>query len=98
MVGISTDGYSLYGITCIRCNDSLIAPDWSRYVSEHHISHFWSCESCGHQFETSDYLRLNTHPNEPLLLSLEVKKQNRGRCGCAPREADGVMEKRLPCT
>src|ERR1700730_5788173 len=98
MAGISTDGSSLYGIACIRCNDSLIAPDWSRYVSEHYISHFWSCESCGHQFETSDYLRLNTHPNEPLLLSLEVKKQNRGRCGCAPGEADGVMEKRLQCT
>jgi hypothetical protein len=27
----------------------LIAPDWSEYVSEHHIHirHSWSCESCG---------------------------------------------------
>jgi hypothetical protein len=66
MADISTDSYSPYGITCIQCNDNLIAPDWSRYVREHHISHLWYCERCGHQFETSDYLRLNTRPNEPL--------------------------------
>ena len=66
MAAISTESYSPYAIACIRCNDDLIAPDWSRYVSERHISHSWSCERFGHQFETSDYLRLNTHPNEPL--------------------------------
>ena len=59
MAGISIDSYSPYGIACIRCNDYLIAPDWSRYVSERHVSHSWSCELCGHQFETSDYLSLN---------------------------------------
>ena len=59
MAGISTDSYSLYGIAC--CNDHLIAPDWSRYVSERLVSHSWSCERCGHQFETSDYLWLNMH-------------------------------------
>jgi hypothetical protein len=66
MAGISTESYSPYGIACIRCNDNLIAPDWSTYVSEYHVSHSWSCERCGHQFETSDYLRLNTHPSESL--------------------------------
>jgi hypothetical protein len=76
MVGISTDGYSLYGIACIRCNDSVIAPDWSRYVSEHHISHFSSCESCGNHFETSDYLRLNAQPNETAFC-LAWKSRNR---------------------
>jgi hypothetical protein len=65
MAGISTDSYSPYGIACTRCNDDLIAPDWSRYVSECHVRHSWFCERCGHQFETSDYLRLNTQPSEP---------------------------------
>jgi hypothetical protein len=59
MVVISTNNYSPYGIACIRCNDRLIAPHWSEFVSERHIRHSWSCESCGHQFETSDRLRLN---------------------------------------
>jgi len=62
MVGISAVSYSPYGIACIRCNDHLIAPVGSRYVSERHVSHSWSCECCGHRFETSDYLRLNTRP------------------------------------
>ena len=62
MAVISTVSYSPYGIACIRCNDNLIAPDWSTYVSEYHVSHSWSCERCGHQFETSDYLWLNMHP------------------------------------
>ena len=62
MVGISAVSYSPYGIACIQCNDHLIAPDWSRYVSERHVRHSWSCERCDHQFETSDYLWLNMHP------------------------------------
>jgi uncharacterized protein with PIN domain len=57
MVVISTNNYSPYGIACILCNDSLIAPNWSEYVSEHHVRHSWSCESCGQQFETSEHLR-----------------------------------------
>ena len=57
MMVTSTNIHSPYGIACIRCNDSLIAPNWSEYVSEQHVRHSWSCESCGHQFETSDRLR-----------------------------------------
>jgi uncharacterized protein with PIN domain len=59
MVVTSTNNYFSYGITCAECNHRLIAPNWSEYVSEHHIRHFWSCESCGHQFETADHLRFN---------------------------------------
>ncbi len=43
-----------YGIACIRCNDTLIAPDAAEYVSEGHVRHSWSCESCGEQFQTTD--------------------------------------------
>jgi transcription elongation factor Elf1 len=45
-----------FGTECIRCNDSLIAE--SQYVSERHVSHSWSCENCGQQFETSHHLDL----------------------------------------
>jgi hypothetical protein len=30
------------------------------------VSHSWSCDSCGHRFETSHHLRFNAHPSEPL--------------------------------
>ena len=63
MVVISTNNYSRYGVACIRCDDRLIAPNCSQYVSERHVRHSWSCESCGHQFETSDRLRLNATSN-----------------------------------
>ena len=49
----STDRYS-YGIACVRCNYILIAPNWSEYVNQHQVRHSWSCENCGHQFETLD--------------------------------------------
>ena|SRR6266852_2023932 len=61
MTVTSTKNQSLYGIDCIRCDDRLIAPNWSAYMSENHVRHSWSCESCGHQFETSDLCGL-THP------------------------------------
>jgi hypothetical protein len=53
-VSSTSDNYSSYGIACIRCNARLIAPNWSEFVSEFHVRHSWSCESCGHQFETLD--------------------------------------------
>jgi uncharacterized protein with PIN domain len=65
MVIITTNNESPYGTECIRCNDNLIAPDESQYVSERHVSHSWSCESCGHEFETSDHLDFNV-PRELL--------------------------------
>jgi uncharacterized protein with PIN domain len=66
MVRASTDHNSPYGIVCIRCNDSLIAPDRSKYISERYINHSWSCDNCGHRFQTAHHLHFNTHPSEPL--------------------------------
>jgi primosomal protein N' len=72
---ISTNDYS-YGIACIRCNERLIAPKWSEYVSEHHVRHSWFCESCGHQLETLTAVRGSTstkarrkNPTFPLLVA-----------------------------
>jgi len=70
MAVISANSYSPYGIACVQCNENLIAPNWSTYVSERHVSHAWSCDLCGHQFETSYYLQLATHPSERFLLNL----------------------------
>ena len=45
---------------------------YSEYVTEHHIRHSWSCESCGHQFETLHDVRgsacTNTRRKIPTLL------------------------------
>jgi transcription elongation factor Elf1 len=38
--------------TCPQCNDVLFAAAASEHVSERHVRHVWSCESCGHVFAT----------------------------------------------
>jgi hypothetical protein len=40
MVVTSTNNYFPYGIACAECNDRLIAPNRSEYLSEHHIRSF----------------------------------------------------------
>ena len=46
-------GRSGFGTTCIQCGKSLIAPEWSEYVSERQVLNLWSCTKCGLQFESS---------------------------------------------
>jgi ribosomal protein L37AE/L43A len=38
--------------TCASCGESLIAPEWSEYVSERLVINLWSCPNCGSKFET----------------------------------------------
>jgi hypothetical protein len=38
---------------CPQCSESLLAPDWSEYLSDRCVRHTWSCEACGYQFETT---------------------------------------------
>jgi hypothetical protein len=46
----------------------LIAPNGSRYVSNHEVYHFWSCEDCGHQTEMVVDFRINvsSKPSESI--------------------------------
>jgi RNase P subunit RPR2 len=38
-------------MACSECNDLLVAPKESAYVSNHEVRHVWSCENCGHEIE-----------------------------------------------
>ena len=49
MATTGIDICSPYGMTCTECNDLLVAPKWSAYVSEREVRHIWSCEHCGHE-------------------------------------------------
>ena len=44
------------GVTCIKCGDTLITPEWSKYLNEQHIVNLWFCTRCGCQFETKAYV------------------------------------------
>jgi hypothetical protein len=50
------DDSSPYGMTCPQCNDLMIAPSRSVYVSRNSALHCWSCDTCGHDAEIFDRL------------------------------------------
>ncbi len=39
--------------SCPKCDDLLLAPAASEFVSKREVRHRWSCEACGHEFSTS---------------------------------------------
>ena len=47
------------GMVCSECNDLLVAPEWSAYVSNHEVRHVWFCENCGHEIEMAVNLRFD---------------------------------------
>jgi hypothetical protein len=60
MAVVRCDDYSPYGMTCPQCNDLMIAPRSSAYVSCNSALHCWSCDTCGHDAEIFDrFVRLN---------------------------------------
>lgn len=53
MVTVSSLRGSSYPVTCHKCGDALIAPQYAEYFSEEHlILNLWCCERCGNRFET----------------------------------------------
>ena len=51
---------SKFGVTCAKCGDALIAPEWVEYFSEERlVLNLWSCTNCGFQFETDANVPVN---------------------------------------
>jgi len=38
---------------CPECSDLMVAAARSQHVRENVVRHWWSCESCGHEFRTT---------------------------------------------
>lgn len=43
-------------MTCDKCGNTLIAAEWSEYVSDGLVLYFWSCWKCGYRFETEAFM------------------------------------------
>jgi transcription elongation factor Elf1 len=39
--------------SCPRCGNHLVAAETSEFLRDGQIRHSWSCESCGHDFQTA---------------------------------------------
>jgi hypothetical protein len=44
---------SIFGMTCVQCDNELIAPEWPEYRSKHQNRHLWRCWKCDCCFETT---------------------------------------------
>ena len=53
---------SSYGMSCIECNELLIAPESSAHVSNYEVRNLWSCDNCGHETELAVNLRIKAAP------------------------------------
>ena len=51
MTTILSNRRSKFGMTCVQCDNELIAPEWSYYQNERQIRHLWHCSECGLCFE-----------------------------------------------
>ena len=49
-------------MTCAKCGEALIAPDWSEFVSERLVLNLWSCTKCGDRFQTEAYMPADAKP------------------------------------
>ncbi|HZP78034.1 MAG TPA: hypothetical protein VFB45_17960 [Pseudolabrys sp.] len=39
-------------IECAQCGEQTFAPEWSEYLEDNRVRHFWVCDACGYKFET----------------------------------------------
>jgi hypothetical protein len=51
MVPTVLDPRSLFGVTCVRRGNDLIAPENSKHLEDRRIRHLWRCPKCGVRFE-----------------------------------------------
>jgi transcription elongation factor Elf1 len=40
-------------IECAQCGARLFVPEWTEYVDARRVRHLWTCDACGHAFETT---------------------------------------------
>ena len=38
---------------CMNCGEALVSPVKSAYLGGGRVRHFWSCDACGQEFQTS---------------------------------------------
>jgi len=43
---------SSFGMTCVHCDNELVAPEWTEHRDARHIRHLWHCWRCDCVFET----------------------------------------------
>jgi len=43
---------SSFGMSCVQCDNELIAPEWTEYRNKRQVHHVWHCWRCDCRFES----------------------------------------------
>ena len=79
MVPKVLDPRSLFGVTCVRCGNDLIAPEKSEHLDDRRIRHLWHCPKCRVRFEA--FLRFPAEAKSITISRLKWKFPNLcGKC------------------
>jgi transcription elongation factor Elf1 len=52
MVDVRSEIWTDCGKACPRCNEALVSPDCSEFVSERLVLNHWCCSGCGVRFDS----------------------------------------------
>jgi hypothetical protein len=50
------------GAICPKCQEALVSPDWSEFVSEGLVLNLWCCTKCGDRFQTEAVMPAGAAP------------------------------------
>ncbi len=72
MATMVSDRHSTFGISCVRCDEELIAPEKSEYRAGAHIRHLWLCSRCAARFESIEQIPVEVMTIDDILPSQVV--------------------------
>jgi ribosomal protein L37AE/L43A len=59
MTTVASIRNSSHKMTCEKCGEALIAPEWSEFISERLVLNLWSCTKCSNRFETEAFVAVD---------------------------------------
>ncbi len=72
MATMVSDRRSTFGISCVRCDEELIAPEKSEYRDGTRIRHLWLCSKCATRFESIEQIPVEVMTIDDILPSQVV--------------------------
>jgi hypothetical protein len=68
MATMTSNRRSTFGISCVRCNEELIAPDKSEYCAGRHIRHLWHCPNYSTPFASIEQIPIDAMKSDDIFL------------------------------
>jgi hypothetical protein len=63
---------SMFGLSCVRCGNQLIAPEKSEYLDDRLIRHLWHCPKCSARFESFPRFPANAKSVKDVMTRMDI--------------------------